>query len=338
MNYIISTRIVPRESYVLGDGIRIQPVVPKAHMYESTIPHHRPAVMALTIGEDKLPPEAYNTSRNLAVFHSFMADDEEVFQYAAERGIKQSYHDQELEFMGYYPGGADFGRFPLLIPKLTKDDDQIPQGYEDVTGLKHPYPWEDSSLSVSYRDLRQKFCEFETSADEATVQLHGQIYSYVFVRSIWDISNVRLLYKNENMSALFYVAILQNIIGEPGFCETDLKCPKCLRKINRHHSKLWRDHLTDELNALEAGWGTAYIDPIMSSRNRRHLFAHGAAYSDLMQERWKIYDKRSYYGEDITEEDVQRENEMANEENDLNILERTVRKLLTTRLLDRCGL
>ena len=338
MNYIISTRIVPRESYVLGDGIRIQPALPKEHMYDNSIPHNYPAVMALTTGEDKMLPEAYNISRNLAVFHSFMSDDEEVFQYATERGIKQSYQDRELEFMESCPGGADFGHFPLLIPKLTKNDEQIPQDYEDVTGLKHPYPWEDSFRSVNYRDLFQKFCEFETSADKAAVQLRGQMYSYVFIRSIWDISNVRLLYKNENMSAMFYAAILENIIGEPQFCETDLNCPKCLKKINRHYAESWKEHLTDELNALEAGWGNAYVDPIMSSRSRRHLFAHGAAYSDLMQERWKIYDKRTYYGKDITEEDMKKENEMANEENNLNILERTVRKLLTTRFLNRCGL
>lgn len=130
------------------------------------------------------------------------------------------------------------------------------------------------------------------------------------------------------MSAMFYAAMLEYIIGEPQFCETDLNCPKCLRKINRHHAESWHEHLTDELNTLEAGWGNAYVDLIVSSRTRRNLFAHGAAYSDLMQERWKIYDKRTYYGKDITEEGMKKEKEIANEENNLNILERTVRKLL----------
>ena len=99
MNYIVSTRIVPKESYALGDGITLRPVLPKDHMYDNGIPHRYQSVIALTIGEDKVLPEAYNTARNLVVFHSFMADDEEVFQYAAESGIKQSYQDQELEFI-----------------------------------------------------------------------------------------------------------------------------------------------------------------------------------------------------------------------------------------------
>jgi len=337
MNYIISTSIVPRESYILGDGVRIQPVVPQEQMYDYSIPHHYQSVIALTISEEKILPEAYNVARNLAVFHSFMADDEEVFQYAVEKGIKQSFPDSELEFIADCPRGADFGHFPLSIPRLTKDDEQIPSNYEEATGLKHPYPWEDSFCQVNYGDLFKKFCEFETSTDDTAVQLHGQIYSYVFIRSIWDISNVGLLYKNENMSAMFHVAILESIVGEPSFCETNLNCPKCLRKINRHYTESWQQHLTDELNTLEVGWGNTYIDPIMRSRSRRHLFAHGAAYSDLTQELRKIYDKPTYYGKSITEEDLKKENEVVNEENDLNILERTVRKLLTTRFFNRCG-
>lgn len=337
MNYIISTRIVPMEPYSLAEGVRIQAVMPKEQMYDYSIPHHEP-VIALTISEEKTPPEAYNTARNLYMFHSFVADDEEVFQCAVEKGIKQSFLDSDLEFVDDYPGGVDFARFPLSIPKLTKDDEQIPRDYEEVTGLRHPYPWEDSSRQVDYGHLFKKFCGFESATDDSDVQLLGQIYSYVFIRSIWDTSNVGLLYKNENMSAMFYAAMLESLVGEPPICKTDLNCPKCLRRINRHHLESWGQHFTHELNKLEMGWGDTYTKPILRARDRRHSFAHGTAYSDFTQELWKIYDKPTYYEESITKEDVMRENELANEKNTLNILERTVRKLLVTRLLERCSL
>lgn len=337
MNYIISTRMVPRNTYVIGDGITIQPVLPLERMYDYGIPHGYKSVMALTIGEDKMIPEAYNISRNLAVFHSFMADDEEVFQYAAEKGIKESYQNSELTFISN-PTGIDFDRFPLAVPKLSKDEELIPRNYQEVLGLEQPYPYEDSFRSVNYRDLFKDFCGFESCLDESVVQLRGQIYSYVFIRSIWDVSNLGLLYRNINMSAMFYIAILENIIGEPLWCETDLSCPTCQRKIERHYAESWREHLMNELNGLEEGWGNKYINPIMNSRSKRHLFAHGATYSDLTQELWKICDKRYYYSESITEEDMKKEKHLSNEENNLNILERTVRKALITRFLNVCGL
>jgi hypothetical protein len=341
MNYIVSTPMVPKNVYELGNGYVIQAVQPFESMFDcEIIPHGYEAVLALTFADEKPLPERYNVYRNLAVFHSFMSDDEEAFEQSASRGIINTYSDSELSYLTDPEGGLDFERFPLRIPKLSDSEDIILHNYEEVAGLECPYPYENEIRQVRYKDLFQKFCEFENSINEAERHLHGQVYSCVFMRSLWDVTHIELLYKNYNLSAMVYMAILENIIGEPSLCghQKGEKCPVCTRWLRQHYNKEWVDHFRDGLNALEPGWGDQYARTIMFTRNEmRNPFAHGAAYADVSQGLWKIYDKRDYYGKDVTEEDRSEERRLLDVENSVGILERTVRKALTARFLNVCG-
>jgi len=329
-SYIILTNRVPYHPYELKDGYILEAVQPLRKMFKGFsfgIPHHYSAVMALKWQGDR-HPDSYNTYRNLAVFHSFVSDDPETYQYAAERAIKETCPASELNPVCGSFEGLDFNRFQMPIPILSNEELLDSEEYSDI-------PFDNGYREINYRDAFQFFSELENSEDKNRSQLHNMIYSYVFIRGIWDVSNISLLYHNDDLSATFYLALLESIVGEPPKCDQEFTCIPCNKKLQPHYKIQWREHITLKLNNIETGWGDRYANSIISLRDNRNRFAHGASYKDVSQEMWKIYDKKHYFGKELEEVDMVKEKELSALKDNVEILERTVRKGLVELFLTR---
>jgi hypothetical protein len=321
-SYIILTGHVSQYPYPLLDGYTLLPVKPLRKMFEGFsfgTPHNYKAIMSLQWQGDKFP-ESFNIYRNLAVFHSFVSDDPETYQYTTERAIREVLPQSELNAPD--DSVQDYNRFIMPIPILDN---------EDLIDSEEEYvepPFENGFREICYRDAFEFFSQLENSKEKKRVQLHNIIFSYVFIRGIWDISNIPLVYKNEDLSATFYFAILEGIIGEPPKCDQEFTCIPCNKKLQPHYKIGWREHLTLKLNDLESGWGDKYTNSIMALRDNRNKFAHGASYRDVSKKLRDIYDKKYYAGQELGETDLVKEDDLSTLRDKIEILERTVRKAL----------
>jgi len=333
--YIMLTNKIPQEPYQLRSNYFLRAVKPSDEMFKGFslgVPRNYPSIMALTWRGDR-HPESYKVYRKLVFFHSFVSDDPETFEYSVERAIKEPYQDSEFTYIDDPTDGIDFDRFPVPVPILphdnqysftNKDADQQPE-----------VPFDNDYQAIDYKKAFQHFSESEGSKEQLRRQLYNQICSYVFIRGLWDISNIGLLYKNEDLSATFFIAILESVFGEPDKCDGELKCTKCGKIVSGHNNMTWREYLNIKLNDLESGWGDVYVDAIIDIREGRHRFAHTASYMDILQELWNIHDKEYYYGERLSESDLKKEESLFTDRDKLDILERTVRKGLARKLLEK---
>ncbi len=301
-SYIMLTRMVPRRTYELTNEFSLTAVCPLPRIFEGSsfdVPHHSKAVVALKWQGDK-HPQSYNFYRNLAVFHSFVSDDPETFQYATERAIKEVLPFLQLR----NPVGSfetvDYDRFEVPIPRLSTDS--IGYSPQDID-----VPFENDTRTICYRDVLEFFGGLEHSEVPEKVRLHNMMFSYVFMHGLWDISNIGLMYKNEDLSVLTYMAILQQIAS--------------IRSGSN-----WRNTLVNKLNEWESGWGNKYADYILSLKPNRNRFAHGASYEDVSQKMWELYDKIYYSRQDFDNADRRKETELSDLKDKVEILERTVRK------------
>jgi len=342
-SYILLTHSLPATKYELRNGCVLRAVKSSEEMFEGidngNMVSVYPEVMALSF-KDSIFPASYNTYRNLAIFHSFVSDQKDAFWYAVEYAVKKTYVDSELLPVGNSSrkprrtvramnrlDSVDFDRFPMPLPTIASDDQEDLEGPDDTIAAEAPFANE--RREISYRNAFALFTELGEIGDEDEGNyLYDQICSYIFILSIWDIKNVRLLYANEDVSATFYIAILESILGEPDICCKKFSCEVCGRKLQDHHRQTWRDHLTEKLNLLESGWGDRYMDAIMKLRDRRHKFSHEATYFDMMQQLWNIYDKKYYYGRTFAQSDLEKEERLHLRSESLEILERTVRRCL----------
>ena len=327
----------------------LRPVKTSKRMFpESTFgeiaPHAYSAVMALSWFGDR-HPASYNIYRRLALFHSFVSDDPETFEYAVEIGVKTTYLDSELDLTvplseaastNRYQSIVDFDKFPVPVPTSATNNESYLQGYrEEANGPE--IPGNNKCEEINYRNAFQLFVEWENSKNNVEEKLYDGICSYVFVRSLWNLSNISLLYRNDALSVAFYIAILESIIGEPAMCDGEVKCSKCGKLPFRHHGPTWRKHFIEKLNEFESGWGDKYADTIVALRNEmRHKFTHTARYDDVPQQLWNIYDHRYYRGKTPTENDIKEERRLFDRDKNVSILERTIRKGLFTRFLNYC--
>lgn len=296
------TGMVPRGTYELTSEFNLTAVCPLPSMFEGFsfgVPHHYKAVVALKWQGDK-HPQSYNFYRNLAVFHSFVSDDPETFQYATERAIKEVLSFSQLR----NPVGSfetvDYDRFEVPTPKLSTDS--VGYSQEDID-----VPLENDFRTINYHDAFEFFGGLEHSDVHGRVKLHNMMFSYVFMRGLWDISNIGLMYKNEDLSVLTYMAILQQI-------------------ASIRSGSSWRNPLVNKLNEWESGWGDKYADSILSLKPNRNRFAHGASYEDVSQKMWELYDKIYYSRQDFDNADKDKETELSALKDKVEILERTVRK------------
>jgi hypothetical protein len=320
-SYIVLTGRVSQYPYELREGYILLPIKPLPKMFEGFsfgIPHHYKAIMALQWQGDKFP-ESFNIYRNLAVFHSFVSDDPETYQYTTERAIREVLPGSELNAPEGSFQALDYNRFTMPIPILSSED------LTDFEEYVEP-PFGNGSQEICYRDSFEFFSGLENSENKKRVQLHNMIFSYVFIRGIWDISNISLIYENEDLIATFYLAILEGILGEPPKCDQEFTCIPCNKKLQPHYKIEWREYLTLKLNNLESGWGDRYINSIMALRDNRNRFAHGASYWDVSKKLRDIYDKKYYAGQELGETDLAKEAELSTLKDSIEILERTVRK------------
>ncbi len=322
-SYIILTNHISRYPYELREGYTLLSVKPLSKMFEEFsfgIPHGYKAIMALQWQGDKFP-ESFNIYRNLAVFHSFLSDDPETYQYTVERAIREVLPSSELIAIDGIFHATDYSRFMMPIPILSNENIT---DFEEYVGLF----FENGYREICYRNAFEFFSSLENSEDEKRVQLHNMIFSYVFIRGIWDVSNIPLVYKNEDLSVTFYFAILEGILGEPPKCDQEFTCRPCNKKLQPHYKIGWREHLTLKLNNLESGWGDRFVKSIMELRDNRNHFAHGASYRDVSKKLRDILDKKYYAGQGLNKTDLVRETNLATLNEKIEILERTVRKVL----------
>lgn len=319
--------------------------------FSDGMPHGYTAVMALPYyGYDTYDDTykmSYNIHRDLATFHSFVADDPETFVYAVERGIKETYSVSELSFTdspnvvlgneresiltakeGYfgfpakehsssvgisekaihYGNKVEFDRFPMVVPN---PEDEYEFEYSEI----------------NYGNGFRLFTEAKESEDEVKRKLYNQICLYVFVRGLWDIGNVRLLYCNLDLTVAIYIAILESIIGEPPKCDEKFKCSKCGKPVPDHYSVTWKEYLTRKLKEFGHGWEQC-AETIVNLRSRRHLFSHKAHYLDALQELWRIRDQRDMQGKVFSAVDVEQEEKLHHLMDKVDVLKRGVRKAL----------
>lgn len=301
-SYIMLTGIVPRRTYELTNDFSLTAVRPLPHIFEDFsfgVPHDYKAIVALKWQGNK-HPQSYNFYRNLAIFHSFVSDDPETFQYATERAIKEVLPFSQLESPVDSVETVDYDRFEVPIPKLSTDS--ISYSQEDID-----VPFENDFRTINYHDAFEFFGGLEHSEADGRVKLHNMMFSYVFLHGLWDISNIGLMYKNEDLSVLTYMAILQQI-------------------ASIRSGSSWRNSLVNKLNEWESGWGDKYADSILSLKPNRNRFAHGASYEDVSQKMWKLYDKLYYSRQNFDSADKEKEVELSTLKDKVDILERTVRK------------
>ena len=181
---------------------------------------------------------------------------------------------------------------------------------------------------INYKDAFRLFRGLESSTVKKKI-LHSQIYSYVFINGIWNISNVELLYRNIHLSATFLIAMLENLIGSPPECPADRRCEECGRPLTRHYQQDWRAYLLSKLNELEATWGDKFADHINEVRkNWRNKFAHTGTHRDIIDELTRLYDGYYYYNHQFDEKDKQVERELEEDKQKLRIVNKIVRRLL----------
>lgn len=368
---IVLTNIVPASPYELQEGFILRAVKAGKEMFEGCVPHGYLVVMALPYyGYDAIDDTyklSYSMYRDLAIFHSFISDDPETFTYAVERGVKETYPVSKLSFVDSpshttpdnrerpifreetsakalsYTNKVDFSRFPMPIPVL----DSYCQGDLRTIHLGGEETQFDPILDneeiifysgyeeIDYRNAFHLFTKSKDSEDEEERKLYNQICSYVFIRGVWDISNIRLLHCNDDACIAFYWAILESIVGEPAKCKGTLTCSKC-REINLPHNEItWRDFLTKKLEEFGQGWGK-YAKDVLELKKKRNMFSHKARYFDISQQLWKIYDQRDMRGKVITESSLRNEYKIFDYKEKLDNLERIVRKAVAESFLDQC--
>lgn len=301
--------MVPKHTYELTDEFSLTAVRPMPRMFDGFsfgVPHHYKAIAALKWQGEK-HPQSYNLYRNVTVFHSFLSDDPETFQYTTERAIKKVLPFSQLSNPVGSFKAVDYDKFDVPFPRLSADSAGLSPEDIDV-------PFENDSKAICYRHAFEFFCGLEHSEDQGHVRLHNMIFSYVFIGGLWDISNIGLMYNNVDLSVLTYMAILQQIASIGSFSR-------------------WRNPLTVRLNEWESGWGDKYADIILSLKPNRNRFAHGASYEDVSQKMWALYDKTCYDRQDFSDADKEKEAELSDLKDKVEVLERTVRKGLVRQFI-----
>jgi hypothetical protein len=128
-NYVILTNMIPEEQYHLINGHYLRPINTNKKMFASygnIIPHQYSKVMAL----NHLGVLSHSIWKDLVMFHSFLCDDPETYDYS-EHNAKFSTQiitisepdtisNRKTKKRKIY-GAGDFDNFPLEIYPTTKE-------------------------------------------------------------------------------------------------------------------------------------------------------------------------------------------------------------------------
>ncbi len=234
--YIILTHTTPMTTYNLKGEHSLRPVKTTKKMFEGyghIIPHHLPAVMTL----DHLSTESDFIWKQLVMFHSFLCDDPETYDYS-ERSWKRDFGESELRFVhnqGYFyetvnlgneqrkriskrkrVNAIDFDHFPIKVYPTTKetfelDEEPISSENEMLTlsealvSAKEVTP--EYEAQVKYKAAFQLFCNLKNRDKK----LYNQICLYVFAGNLTEFREV---YRNDNAPVAFYISTLESQAGD----------------------------------------------------------------------------------------------------------------------------
>lgn len=298
--YVILTHTIPFATYALQDEHTLRPVKTSKRMFEGygkIIPHHRPAVMTL----NHLGTPSDIIWKNLVMFHSFMCDDPETYDYS-ERSWQKIYEESELNFVRHQAyfyetinlgngrhqrmskrkiiNAIDFDRFPIKVyptMKETFEQEPISPVNEKLTLSEALSSGEDLApeyeAQIKYKEGFRLFCNLK-NVDK---KLYNQIRLYVFAGNLKEFSEV---YRNDNAPIAFYFSILESQAGDPPTCLEPLHCDICGRDIKNHGTSI-EQHFIEK-----------YGSSFKNLRKIRHKFFHQGEYSSISEELWNIYDQR----------------------------------------------
>lgn len=298
--YVILTHTIPFTTYLLHNQHTLRPVKTSKRMFEGyggNIPHHRPAVMTL----NHLGTTSDAIWKDLVMFHSFLCDDPETYDYS-ERSWTKVYGESELNFVrnqGYFYetinlgneqhrrllkrkriNAIDFNHFPIKVYPTAKETFE----QEPISPVNEKFTLSEALSSaeelapeyeaeVKYKEAFQLFRNLK-SLDK---KLYNQIRLYVFAGNLREFSEV---YRNDSAPIAFYISILESQAGDPPTCLEPLHCNICGRDIKAHGTSI-------EKHFIEK-YGTGF----KNLRKIRHKFFHQGEYSSILEELWNIYDKR----------------------------------------------
>lgn len=337
-NILVLTNAVPNDDYDVLDGNILRPVKASDKMFEgfsSAVPHNYVAIMAVGY----LNLMSYDVWRDIVMFHSFVCDDPETYDYS-ERMINKWWGDSELEFIGKTQlggrdtaeygdkksrdeqvktwGGIDFDRFPVAVYPTPKELSDTPLTVEEEESMEK-YGWASSDVKPEYEVLvsyRNAFKVFR-SLKSSDKKLFDQIRLYVFAKSIRE---SREVYRNDNCSVAMYISILESLAGRPEYCAEKPKCKKC-GKILPHVSESIDKHLVE-----------IYGEGFKSLRKIRNKFFHESEYLDIVDVLYEGYDKR---GEN-TEKFKNIAEKIADFDEEIEWLDKITRKSLIEAFMNRC--
>lgn len=299
-SYLILTPTVPYISYKIKEGHVIKAVKTVKWMFDGFslgIPHGYLAIMALPY----VDKSSYDVWRNLVIFHSFVCNDPETYDYS-ERMMAKLHENPCLNFVAnsdYYfertrinsgerstvqrikrVNAIDFDKFPLTVYPTPKETAERPLTPEEIIIMK--------SAGMLVQDLEPEFevyieyrkaFELFTELYSKDKKLFNQIRLYVFAKSIREFHEV---YRNENCTIAFYISILEALAGKPASCSSRITCDICHRKLPPHHKKSIEQHLIRK-----------YGNWFKRLRKIRHKFFHESDYFDITDALYELEDNRN---------------------------------------------
>jgi hypothetical protein len=331
-SYLILTPTVPIKPYMLDYSYIIRAVKTANWMFQGFslgIPHSYLAIIALPYIDE----HSYDVWRDLVLFHSFLCDDPETYDYA-ERAFPRTHEDLGLRFVtnpSYFFGrittksadreytqtvkrvnALDYDRFPLTVYPTTRETFDTPltleeEGVLSSEGTLFSELEPEFSTEIQYRKAFNIFVTLK-SYDKT---LYNQLRLYVFSRAIKEFHEV---YRNWNLSIALNISILEGLAGEPTKCNALEVCPKCGRPIPPHHTESIEEWLID-----------IYGDWFKKLRRIRQKFFHQSDYFDISDALYEIKDKADE-GEEQRLQDYQDE---------VELLEKITRKSLIKAFLKR---
>jgi len=341
---LILSKLLPLYPCEVHEGYLLRAIRPSEGMLEQSECNIYNGCMALTCN-DETAEFSYRLYKDLVIFHSFISDDPETYEYAEwlehARSAKP-YANSEIEFIddlmtsdACHPCddglllrecGVDFRRYPF---KIIDDPQDVATG-GDQFAVAVPERWTPLEGGSSFRlddqslyenvDYRVALGTFRGLRD-IDVSLRNQIDLYVFTRSIWHTAQ---MYRNDYLSAAFYIAMLESIAGQPKACSNKIKCPQCRQEIG--HS----------VTSLEKHFMKTYGKWFKELRGIRHKFFHEVAHFDFADALNDIYDAsrgRKPEKEPLSRDDQKRELEYFRIKDDTDKLGKIVRKRLVELFL-----
>lgn len=331
-SYLILTSTVPYDPYKLDDRHTIRAVKTEKWMFEGFsigIPHGYLAIMALPYIDE----QSYDIWRELVMFHAFVCDDAETYDYS-ERAFSKTHEDSELRFVtntAYFferiritlgrrvleekkqlrVKALDFDRLLLSVYPTTQEISNKPLTPEEETiltsrGTVFSEVEPEFSAKVQYRKAFQVYVGLK-SKDK---RLYDQMRLYVFAKSIREFREV---YRNWNCSVALNISILEALAGEPTKCSAVTTCPKCSRPLPPHHVVSVEQRLID-----------VYGPWFKKLRKIRQRFFHKSDYFDISDVLYEIEHTR----------DDDQERKISEFEDEVELLEKITRKSLIEAFLE----